>query len=129
MDPISPTPIRKTILIVEDEDGVRGIMARMLQYFGYNVLTAADGKQGLDTFVGEKDAIDVVLLDWTLPKINGNCLLMKLLDEHPQVKVVITSGIAEGEIEVQYLSRVKGYIAKPYDVSQINHVLNRVLSA
>lgn len=103
-------------------------MARMLQYFGYHVLAAADGQQGLEMFIEKKAMIDAVLLDWTLPKISGESLLRMLLDEMPQAKIVIASGIPSEDIGEQYLSQVKGYIAKPYDVSRICQILNQVLS-
>ena len=66
--------------------------------------------------IGVSDAVDVVLLDLTMPKVPGRTVLEKMLEIRPDVKVVISTGQSEEESHEGVLSRAKGFLKKPYEV-------------
>ena len=80
---------KETILLIDDDEMVRGTTTRMLESRGYAVLLGVDGQEGLEVFERERDKIALVLLDWALPQMSGrevlgemrasgNCLVLLL---------------------------------------------------
>ena len=61
----------ETVLIIEDEEIVLNLEKDILKKFGYNILTAENGQQGLDIYIENKDSIDLILLDLTMPEMSG----------------------------------------------------------
>jgi two-component system cell cycle sensor histidine kinase/response regulator CckA len=84
----SPVP---TVLVVDDEEGVRNLAARMLREAGYEVLTAADGLEAL-SFVQRSQAIDLVVSDLRMPEMDGEILAARVTEHHPACRFVFISG-------------------------------------
>ncbi len=101
-----------TILLVEDEANVRGLVEKLLLRHGYAVVTAADGKDALDQ-AARAGAVDLILTDVVMPHLSGPELVDRLRHTHPAVKVVYMSGytddtmIARGVVgpEVTFLAK------------------------
>ena len=83
-----------TILLVEDEEGLRKLNARGLASRGYKVLQAANGVEAIEVFEGHDGKIDVVVSDVVMPEMNGPTLLTQLRIRDPNVKVIFVSGYA-----------------------------------
>ena len=83
----------ETILLVDDEEFVRDLGARILSKAGYNVLTATNGKEALDLFEKERTQISLVILDLIMPEMGGKECLKELRKIDPQLKVLIASGL------------------------------------
>ncbi|MGW9331080.1 cell cycle histidine kinase CckA [Bosea sp. NPDC055594] len=83
------------ILLVEDEDAVRALNARMLVSRGYTVHEAASGVEALDIFLRHEGKIDLVISDVVMPEMDGPTLLGELRQRNPDTKVVFVSGYAE----------------------------------
>jgi two-component system cell cycle sensor histidine kinase/response regulator CckA len=83
------------ILLVEDEDAVRALNARMLVSRGYTVHEAASGVEALDIFLQHDGNIDLVVSDVVMPEMDGPTLLGELRQRNPATKVVFVSGYAE----------------------------------
>ncbi|KUL95803.1 histidine kinase [Bosea sp. WAO] len=83
------------ILLVEDEDAVRALNARMLVSRGYTVHEAASGVEALDIFLRHEGKIDLVISDVVMPEMDGPTLLGELRQRNPETKVVFVSGYAE----------------------------------
>ena len=83
------------ILLVEDEDAVRALNARMLVSRGYTVHEAASGVEALDIFTRHDGQVDLVISDVVMPEMDGPTLLGELRKRNPQTKVVFVSGYAE----------------------------------
>lgn len=83
------------ILLVEDEDAVRALNARMLVSRGYTVHEAASGVEALDTFLKHDGKIDLVVSDVVMPEMDGPTLLGELRQRNPATRVVFVSGYAE----------------------------------
>ncbi len=120
---------RGTILVIEDEKIVRDLVGKMLTKLGYEVMNAYDGRQGLKMFMEHGDDIDLVLLDLTMPKMSGEMVLSRMLDEKPDVKVVISSGHSEGMIPDELVSRTMGYLVKPYHLNEMADCLRSALES
>jgi signal transduction histidine kinase len=83
----------ETILIIEDEEMIRYTAQRMLEAKGYTTLTAADGDQGLEVFDRERQYIDLVLLDHSLPGKSGRQVLKQLKQRDARTKIIIFTGL------------------------------------
>jgi PAS domain S-box-containing protein len=103
----------ETILIVDDEEVVRRTAAAALERFGYRVILAEHGEQALELFQQEPYAYDAVLLDMTMPLMNGEEVLPLLRGIRPDVKVIVCSGYSEMEA-MQRFSDMEAFIQKPY---------------
>ena len=119
----------ETILIVDDEEMVRNTAQRILETFGYTVVTAEDGIQGLDIYRERQDTIDAVLLDLTMPKMSGQMVLAELVQFDPGVKVIISSGHSSAGVEEKVHSRARGFASKPYEVKELLQTLRSVLDS
>lgn len=115
-------------LLAEDEDTVRAITQRMLEHLGFEVLSAVDGKEAIRLFKEHKDGIKCVLLDLTMPHIDGieACAEIKKIKE--EIPVILTSGYPHEQI----VSKVKtdlfsNYIQKPFRFENLKEIIREVL--
>ncbi len=81
-----------TILIVEDNPDVRGLVTEVLQERGYTTLEAADGEGAVRVFMENNDKIDLVIIDVVLPKKNGREVYEEIIKTNPNIKTLFTSG-------------------------------------
>jgi len=118
----------ETILLVDDEEIVRELGKRILERSGYTVLTAANGKEGLDVYGEQKTNISLVILDLIMPEMGGKQCLEQLVKIDPKVKILIASGYsADGETEETLETNARGFIAKPYNLAEMLHTVRKVL--
>jgi nitrogen-specific signal transduction histidine kinase/CheY-like chemotaxis protein len=104
-----------SVLVIEDDASVRALAVRMLKHFGYEVLTAEDGCAGVASFRAQPDAIDCVLLDMSMPQMDGLQTLRELRHIKPDVRVVLMSGYDEQEVASQFAGyKLEGVIQKPF---------------
>jgi CheY-like chemotaxis protein len=117
--PDDEAPGKGTILVVDDEDLVRGVAKAALERLGYDVVTAIDGKEALGLYSGNAQRIDVVLLDMTMPVMSGEQTLTGLLEIRPDAAVVAMSGFDEREARQRFGGQILGFIQKPFTVAQL----------
>jgi len=104
-----------TILLVDDENTVRSIGKRMLERAGFVVLTAVDGRQAVELFRGHADEIACVLLDLTMPHMDGEETFRALRQIRRDVPVVLTSGYNEQDVISRFAGKgLAGFIHKPF---------------
>jgi CheY-like chemotaxis protein len=89
---LRPNEGKETILLVEDDDGVRRLIGHVLTRRGYRVLEAESGESALRVFDGSQIKIDLVLTDIVMPRMSGSELAEQLLDRRPGLKIVFMSG-------------------------------------
>jgi PAS domain S-box-containing protein len=115
-----------TILFVDDEETVRGIGKEMLQELGYSVITAEDGRMAIDIFKTFPD-ISFVILDLTMPHIDGEQCFRELKQINPSVKVIMSSGYNEQEVNQKFVGKgLAGFIQKPYTLSVLKETIQKI---
>jgi two-component system cell cycle sensor histidine kinase/response regulator CckA len=108
-------PARPTVLVVDDEKAVRATMRAALESLGYHVLVAASGREGCDLFRMNKARVGLVVLDLTMPDMNGEQTLRALQAIDQDVRVLITTGYAEDDVRERFAKdELCGFLAKPY---------------
>lgn len=115
----------ETILVIEDEHTVLKLAERALKHYGYTVLTAMNGVEGLEVFENNRETISLVLLDLTMPHMSGKEVIERLLDIDEEVKIIITSGHSDEEIR-KYI-QAKDFISKPYKLEDLTATIRKVL--
>ena len=117
-----------TILLVDDEEGVRHVGSAMLETLGFCVLTAADGAGALDVYRAHRDEITCVLLDMTMPRIGGAETFQALREMDPNVRVLLCSGYSEQHVSQQFSGAgPAGFIQKPYRMATLQEKLRRIV--
>ena len=113
---------RGTVLLVEDEEGLRGLNARGLSSRGYTVLQAANGFEAVEQFDSYQGKIDLVVSDVVMPEMDGPTLLTKLRGRDPKVKIIFVSGYAEEAFEKNLPEGDMykyNFLAKPFTLKQL----------
>ncbi len=124
----SPARDDGTILVVDDETLVRGVARRVLEQAGFRVLTAADGKEGLEVFKRRGRDISLVLLDLTMPRMGGDETLHELRRVKRDVRVLLSSGFNEREATGDIAGPpLAGFIQKPYVAAALVDKVREVL--
>lgn len=109
----------ETILVVDDEALVRDVASRMLKRLGYRVLTAADGRSAIDLYGERVGDIDAVILDLSMPGMDGEQCLKRLVEIDPGVRVLISSGHNLDDLDDGVSQTICGVIQKPYRIREL----------
>ncbi len=116
---------KKKILLVDDEEDIRDVLSITLSDMGYQVLTAADGKTALKTFLSEMPPI--VLTDIKMPAMDGIELLQCIKRENPEAEVIMITGHGDMNLAIKSLKhRATDFITKPINVDALEIALKRV---
>ncbi|HSA46606.1 MAG TPA: ATP-binding protein [Candidatus Competibacteraceae bacterium] len=116
------------VLLVDDEDSVRTLGARMLERIGFQVLVASDGQEALELYQVRQGEIVLVLLDLTMPYMDGEETFQQLRCFDPQVRVVMTSGYTETEMALRFTGQPRcGFLQKPYTLEGLTQCLREAL--
>ena len=117
-----------TILLVDDEESLLSLGTRMLEHFGFNVLTASDGRQAVNLYRERGNEIELVLMDLTMPQMDGAEAFGELCRLNPDARVVLASGYAEADVSSRFEGRKPaGIIQKPYTLSKVRETLAGLL--
>jgi len=119
-----------TVLVIDDEQIIRQTAKAMLERYGYTVLVAENGKEGVDLFRVVLDKISVVILDMTMPVMSGEETLRHLKLIKPEVKVLLSSGYNESEAIRRFTGKgLVGFIQKPYSAQHLAQTVRAALDA
>jgi PAS domain S-box-containing protein len=126
----APAPQGATVLLVDDEDAVRNATSESLAALGYNVITAIHGGEALDVFRVRHTEIAVVLLDLTMPVMDGEEAFYALREVNPKVPVLLASGFHRNDV-IEQLSQLglAGFVQKPYSINALASALANALAA
>ncbi|EGT3616266.1 response regulator transcription factor [Clostridium perfringens] len=113
------------ILIVEDEEEIREGVSEYLSEVGFNVISAADGNQGVELF--KKNKIDLVILDIMLPKVNGFVVLNKIREEST-IPVIMLTAMSDDYTQIMsFDENADDYITKPFSVIVLHKRIEALL--
>jgi two-component system cell cycle sensor histidine kinase/response regulator CckA len=119
----------ETILLVDDEDFVLEVGARLLEALGYEVFQARSGGEAVEIYGAHKGVIDLVVLDMVMPGMGGGETYDRLKEIDPQVKVILSSGYSIDGQAKQILQRgCQGFIQKPFGIKELSGKIREVLS-
>jgi two-component system cell cycle sensor histidine kinase/response regulator CckA len=109
-----------TILLVEDEDGLRSLNARGLRSRGYSVVEASNGVEAMEALEERNGAIDLVVSDVVMPEMDGPTLLKAMRERNPELKIIFVSGYAEDAFEKSLPENQQfAFLPKPFTLSQL----------
>jgi CheY-like chemotaxis protein len=127
---VEPFGAALTVLVVDDDETVRRAVPLMLNRFGVKAVTAEDGRQALEVFSENMDTIDCVLLDLTMPEMDGVECFRELRELKHDVKVVLSSGYNEQDATQRFAGKgLAGFIQKPYVAEDLLNRLRAILGA
>ena len=116
------------ILLAEDEVSVRLVTRRMLKRLGFDVATAADGEEAVRSFTTNPESFVMVMLDLTMPVMDGEEAFRRIRSIRPEIPVVIASGYSEQEVSNRFTGRdLAGFIQKPYEYQSLARHIRSVL--
>ncbi len=116
------------ILVVDDEKNVLKTCVKMAEVFGFTVITAADGQDGVAVFQEHKDTIKLVILDLTMPKMDGIAAMTEMYRIRPEIKVILSSGYNNEDLAGKITGPPPaGYLRKPYGLNEMETEIRRVL--
>ncbi len=135
MQNMEPTPraqtlCRETILIVEDDEPLLRLLRFFLDDAGYNVLSAMNGEEAVDTYIKHRGEIDLVLTDLGLPGLTGKDEMLTLERINPNVRIICASGYIEPTLRMEMLQAgAKAIISKPYEPQELLQKVRTVLDS
>lgn len=118
----------ETVLVVDDIESVRSFLSDALPMFGYSVICAEDGMDGLKKFRENKDRINVLLLDVVMPKLNGVELFKEISKVEPNIKALFMSG-ENGSLDSYNLQDKIKCISKPFEIMTLLREMRGVLDS
>ncbi len=116
----------ETVLVVDDFELVRNLLNDALTAFGYSVICAEDGIDGLKKYTDNKDKIHVLLLDVVMPRLNGIELFREINKSESNIKVLFMSGYNE-IISGEYLKDKMKFITKPFNIKMLLKEMRYIL--
>lgn len=113
-----------TILVVDDEEMMRGLLSKILEKDGYTVLSAPSGAEALKTI--DEGKVDLVITDVKMPEMNGFDLLKHIKEKTPQVGVIVMTAFGDAyTVRDALLLGADEYITKPFKSFEITMVVER----
>ncbi len=117
----------QVILIVDDEEGLREGLSRLLEDEGYAVLCAEDGEQAIE--IVRQTRVDLVLTDMRMPGMSGIDLLKKVRKIREEIGVIILTGYGEIESYIEAMNfGAMEYVSKPFKVNELKFIVNKILN-
>jgi PAS domain S-box-containing protein len=119
----------ETILLVEDEAVVRQMVCQILTQRGYSVISVEDAERAIELCANRTGAIDLLLTDLVLPRINGRELYDRLQRVLPALKILYMSGYTEDQVSHRRISEGSAFLSKPFGVEQLASKVREVLDS
>ena len=114
--------------VVDDEMTIRSFVKDGLTRYGYEVLEASNGEDALAVYESRRSDIRAVLLDMTMPRLNGEETFRALREIDPDVRVVLTSGFNEQQTVTHFVEKgLAGFLQKPYRMSDLLNAIEKSL--
>lgn len=117
------------ILVVDDDEVVRGLSKKFLTALGYQVSSAGDGLEGVIIFYRKMENISLVLLDIVMPKMDGLAAFKRMRELNPEIPILLCSGFSPPDTLDELLEQGKtGFLPKPYSLKQLSTKVSQLIS-
>jgi signal transduction histidine kinase/CheY-like chemotaxis protein len=124
------SPLSALALVVDDEKSVLKICANMLKFCGYSVITACDGIDAVTKFQEHAGEISVVIMDLTMPNMDGITAMREIYGIKPDAKVILASGFNKDDLGERIADHPPaGLICKPYSMKELDAEIRRVMQS
>jgi two-component system cell cycle sensor histidine kinase/response regulator CckA len=119
-----------TILLVEDEDGLRSLNARGLRSRGYSVIEAANGVEAIEALAEKEGGVDLVVSDVVMPEMDGPTMLKEMRAKNPGIRIIFVSGYAEDAFEKSLPENQQfAFLPKPFTLAQLVAAVKETMTA
>jgi PAS domain S-box-containing protein len=126
--PERPESFQGRALVVDDEETVLQAASASLEALGFEVIQARDGMEALDCYRAEVPNLRFVLMDLTMPRMDGRAAFQAMQAAHPGIPVILTSGYDERDLaEIAELPGFAGFLQKPFRLSELRALLRKAL--
>ncbi len=114
--------VKRTALLIDDDEVIRDIGRDMLNLIGISCITAENGESGIKRYLENISEISFVILDVQMPGITGEKVYRKLVEINPDIKILIASGYGKEYLETRFFKeRILHYMPKPFQLKQLSH--------
>jgi len=118
------------VLVADDEEGVRVLTACLLEHMGFSVELACDGREAVDMFSAHPQKYALVLLDLTMPHLDGEEVFRRIHHLRPDVRVILISGYNRQEVMTRFAGKgVAGFLQKPFEIKDFEKKVQAILTA
>ena len=131
-EPVGQTSVSKErqlcVLLVDDDGGIRSLLAEVLERLGHRVITASNGMRAVELFTQRKDEIGLVLMDYFMPGMDGGQAYKWIHELKPTIKVIIMSTVESLRLR-QIFAReaITAYLHKPLQVAEVEYAIQKVM--
>ncbi|MCK4343059.1 MAG: PAS domain S-box protein [Phycisphaerae bacterium] len=123
-------PRGSTVLVIDDEEDICEVVEAVLESRGIKVLSAEDGRAGIEAFRKNAERVDAVLLDINMPGMSGEAVFRELRVIRPDVRVILSTGYSEQEAASHFADAdLAGFVNKPYTASMLVEKIGAALTA
>ncbi len=125
---LEPATGSESILLVEDDEQVRGLARTILVGAGYTVTEANDGQEALQQYGQHKDSLDLIFLDVVMPNMSGEEVMHRIREENPNIPILFSSGYSVGTVHTDFiLNDGLNLLPKPYNYESLLRKVREVL--
>ncbi len=117
------------VLVVDDEEMVRSLMATVLEDAGFEVLTASDGVEALEVFNENSDRIRLILLDMMMPRMNGEEVYTEIRAKNPETSIILMSGFSEEQVTRGIQGDGAKFLKKPFQITALLDTVQDILDS
>jgi CheY-like chemotaxis protein len=120
---------KQVVLIVDDDDSVRKVIMRALETFGFATVGANDGNKAVETFTEQQSAIDCIIVDMSMPGMDGEQTFHALRKVGPTPPVLLASGHSADEMRDRYGTvGFSGYLQKPFQLTSLADIVRDAIA-
>lgn len=124
LEPAEMTEMSGTVLLVDDEESIRSLGKGLLEVLGLDVITADDGRDAVRIYKERHRDIQFVLMDLTMPHMNGEEAFREIRRINPTAKVIMSSGYNQHDVSQKFLGKeMAGFLQKPYQLSTLQKAI------
>jgi CheY-like chemotaxis protein len=121
---------RERILLVDDDQTIAGLQTSILTRYGYQVTPRTSGRDALDLILSDPHGFDLLITDYTMPRMTGLTLAMEVLKVAPDMPIILCTGFSEQITEEEAKERgIKEFAMKPIEGKQLARLIRKVLDA
>lgn len=125
----SGIPVKHRIMVVDDEEPIRLIGKMMLERLGYEAITAPGGREALTIYQDQSGMIDLVILDLTMPLMDGEQTYRELIKINPSARIIISSGYGAQDMKSVFSSGGQvDFIQKPFTITELGAKIQTILA-